>query len=336
MTEEIQHLDPDGFLPLGEDIASGPSHPGYRDVADLMARAGNQEDQIFTLQAENASLQEANEAQERQNAEILERLLNLRLDVLVTEAFTPEGLKDHLEHSPELQAELGKMRWGVIRLDGRFVKYMNRFGVVVGDRFLQEGGSEIAAIADGLARSGSRRTEDVSVPDDQRAGVDRRQTPREQGHSLRHDIICRPGGDEFSLIIRNVSPIDLTKIAMRIQDQLSVTRALERYEDGEAPFIASVGATHASEKRPEVVTLLNDDDPWGAFKLVNSSADEREIEIKKSQYNEMWGMVVSAMTDRDDSALINKPDERVIAERFLRDYCPDFWASPWDYLRPRS
>src|SRR6266478_4473991 len=55
------------------------------------------------------------------NALLLERLLNLRSDILVESAFTPEGLRDHLEHDEEIQSEMKTLAWGVVRMDGRFV-----------------------------------------------------------------------------------------------------------------------------------------------------------------------------------------------------------------------
>jgi GGDEF domain-containing protein len=240
-------------------------------------------------------------------------------------------LKDHLEHDTELQEELKRMEWGVVRLDGRFVNYINRFGNDVGDDFLQSGGAEITSITDGLVRSYNRRAE-VPVPPPQVPVAENRDDQRRQGHSLSYDIICRQGGDEFSLIIRNVSPAQLSLVAGRIQAKLTVSQALERYSQDGVPFIASVGHSHATDFMPEVRGKLSRSRYWEAFKQVNDQADEGQRLTKSRQYEEMWNIAYHSMPADGRPMTVARPDDRKVAEEFLRWTCPDFMEDPMRFL----
>lgn len=326
---------PEGFLlPLDCLDTSDQDNLGQRceacPIQDCTALAAGelilrQQTDIDQLTEKNAMLEEANRQAEIEKAHLLERLFNLRLDSLVETAFTPEGLKDHLMNDAEILAELKTLNWGVVRLDGRFVNYINRFGNLVGDDFLQRGGAEITAITDGLVRTRQRRAR-TEQPDS-----DRRQTERRAGHSLGHeDIICRQGGDEFALLVRNVTPRQLALVAARVQSKLTVSYALGRYSEGQIPFIASVGSAHATDRQPEVQTSLAIHDPWHAFRLINGLADEGQREVKGQQYKEMWEMVQRATTDQAPS--IAQPDDRIVAERFLATLCPDFQRDPVAFL----
>lgn len=272
-------------------------------------------------------LEGENERRERENAELLDRLLNLRLDTLVETAFTPGGLRDHLQNESEIQEELTQQNWGVLRLDGRFVNYINKFGVQTGDDFLEAGGYEITTISDGLVRTHERRQEqeDIKKPDE-------RQAPRRQGHSLTFDIICRQGGDEFALLIRNVTPAQLTLIASRVESLLTVDKALERYSDGKVPFIASVGFAHASTTSPKITGLMNQGEYFQAFRTVSALADEGQRRAKAHQYDKMWELAVASMDLDRRPVTVTRPGEREVAETFLRVLCADFMRNPLPYL----
>jgi GGDEF domain-containing protein len=320
-------------LPLNCIDQSDPDALGQRceacPIQDCTALAAGelilrQQTTIDILTERNSELEEENRLAEIEKAHLLERLFNLRLDSLVETAFTPEGLKDHLMNDSEIQEELRAGNWGVVRLDGRFVNYVNRFGNLVGDDFLQRGGGKITAIADGLVRTHNRRRKD-----DIRE-FDRRTAERRGGHSLfREDIICRQGGDEFALLIRNVTPAQLALITARVQSKLTVPYALDRYSQGQIPFIASVGAAHASDRQPEVQTALDVHDPWHAFRIINGLADEGQREVKSQQYKDMWDMVQRATAG---NSTIAQPDDRIVAERFLTVLCPDFQRDPIAFL----
>jgi GGDEF domain-containing protein len=292
-------------------------------VGELILR---QQTDIDRLTTRNTELEEANRQAEIEKGHLLERLFNLRLDSLVETAFTPEGLKDHLMNDSEIQAELKKFNWGVIRLDGRFVNYINRFGNLVGDDFLQRGGAEITAITDGLVRTRLRKSRA-----EQAAEFGQQATERRAGHSLgQEDIICRQGGDEFALLVRNVNPRQLALVTARVQSKLTVSYAIGRYSEGHIPFIASVGSAHATDKQPEVQTSLAIHDPWHAFRIINGLADEGQRDVKGQQYREMWEMVQRATSDQSPS--IAQPDDRIVAERFLATLCPDFQRDPVAFL----
>lgn len=266
------------------------------------------------------------EQRERENAELIARLLNIRIDVLVETAYTPAGLRDYLQANENgIQSEMDQMQWGVLRLDGRFVNYINRYGNLVGDEFLRASGAEIAAISDGLARVQERRQEQAPVTAEQRS-TDRRQ----QGSD--HDIFCRQGGDEFSLIIRGVTPQELQLIAARIQNQLTPNQAIERCSEGRIPFIASVGFSHATQMGPEVLSALHVGNYYEAFRVVNGQADTGQRTAKTAQYEEMWRIAQANMTGDEQAEWIAQPDDRIVAEQFLMRVCADFWHDPIGFL----
>ncbi|HSD56503.1 MAG TPA: diguanylate cyclase [Candidatus Saccharimonadales bacterium] len=270
--------------------------------------------------------------QEQVNELLVTRLFNLRIDSLVQEAFTPEGLQDVLEYEEDVIEELKRGEWGVIRLDGRFVKHINTFGNLIGDQFLEHGGSEIAAITDGLVRTKNRRAQTLEVDDERRDDSDRR-----AGFSLGGDIICRQGGDEFSLVIRDVTPAELTRVAARVQSQLTVADALASYDDGRVPFIASVGSCHASELGREAkVALEQEDDLWAAFRDINGRADAGQRKAKSLQYEEMWRLTEGAMPPDVRKHYINQPEDSEVAKLFLSTLCPEFGERPYAFFTGRG
>ncbi len=258
---------------------------------------------------------------EREKLALIERLLNLRTDTLIETAFTPEGLRDHLHHDRDIQEELAELNWGVLRLDGRFVNYLNRAGNWVGDAFLQKGGAHITALSDGLVR-----TEEQPIQEERRA-------QRQQGHSMANDIICRQGGDEFSILIRNVSPDELTAITARIRALLTPSKAVDRYHNGQIPFIASVGFGHAESLNLEVARECSTGNHYQAFYLVNNLADDGQRKIKSRQYEIMWDMAQELMPQHEFDKWIAQPDDRQVAELFLRYCCPDFHRDPLTFMR---
>lgn len=284
---------------------------------------------IAQQREEITELTEANRQGQLDYKLLLERLLNLRLDALVNTAFTPKGLRDHLSEDEAIREELKQRQWGVIRLDGRFVHYINRFGVEVGDEFLTAGGAEITSVSDGLVRvQADRRRQQQPIEANQRT------KQRRQGHSLVYDLICRQGGDEFALLIRNVDAAQLTRIAARVRNQLTVAQAIERYGEGKIPFIASVGYAHATsaEIAPEVTGLLGHNHHWEAFYKVSKLADEGQRAAKSRQYDEMWEVTVASMDPDQRPTTVTRPNDREVAETFLRVMCPDFMVDPVAFL----
>lgn len=265
---------------------------------------------------------------EDEKLRLLERLFNLQTDTLIEDAFSPAGFQDHLRNTPELQEKMRSLNWGVIRLDGRFISYINKLGSNIGDEFLRQGGNEITAVS-GLVRLGKDRRHaktDLPVQHERRLRRERRD------NASGGDNAIRQGGDEISLQIWDVSRPNLGRVAKRIQEQFTVPYAVQRYENGTIPFVASVGYSHARDNTKAVQEALADDNPWEAFYVVNGEADKEQVREKKKQYHQMWEMVVGSMPPGQHPTDITLPPDRVIAEQFLRVFCPDFHTDPVAFL----
>lgn len=310
------------------DEGCTPLRAGTLIVGQSAEIAGQQqtitglEETLEQRQRTIVGLEETNSRREAENAALFERLFDIRVDTLIDTSVTPSGLKDILTHTPELQEEMSQMNWGVVRLDGRFVGYINRYGDSVGDLFLREGGYEITAISK-IGRRSDRRKSQEPIEADHRERVRR-------SHETEDDILCRQGGDELALFVRDVTTDELVRVASRIQSKLTVSAALARYEENDQiPFIASVGSAHASEKEPEVLGLLAEKNPWRAFLTINYEADREQRAVKSSQYEEMWQKVQNVLKEPKISA----PVDREIAAQFLKVLCPNFYKNPRKYLR---
>lgn len=286
-----------------------------------------------------AQLETRNETLTQDNLRLLERILGLRIDSLVTGMFTPEGLKDEiLHHDPELAESLMGENWAVIQADVRFLNFFNGvFGQSPGDSFLQHIGNKISSIAHGLVRQGPRRTQDIDVGLQRRRQSDRRRVaeePSAAGHTRRGDILCRRGGDEFSVVVLNIEPSDLPRLANRWQRQLGVAAALTRAPSG-IPFIASIGAAHVKDVAPE---MLAGKDAYGRFRTVDDMTSVSGIEAKKHQYQTMWRRLVRDSEKNPGRYLADlpQPDDRSVAELFIRNYFPDFIRNYFEILGHRQ
>jgi hypothetical protein len=78
---------------------------------------------------------------------------------------------------------------------------------------------------------------------------------------------------------------------------------------------------------------LDRGDYYGAFRLINYLADEGQRTVKKEQYTEMWRITRGSIPPGDREELIAQPDDRTVAELFLRYLCPDFHSNPLEFLR---
>lgn len=260
-------------------------------------------------------------AQQRRLGTQQERLQAMRIDSIVDNAFTPEGLRDHLLYDANLAEELRQLQWGVVEVDGRFLDYLNQFGgEFLGDRFLRQGGAHIVDLIEGLIR---RRNQ--PVPADRRAG-----------YTSSLDILCRRGGDEYALLVRNVSPKQLADIATRLQGHLTPQAAIERYDQGHIPFMASVSFQHASTLDPAICrqTLLSASNPWGAFEIIYRAASLHQTAIKAAQYATMWQLVrKTAESNGIRTMMKHQPDDkRSVAEAFLSLLCTRFWIDPAKFI----
>lgn len=284
-----------------------------------------------------SSLEAQNEALAAENLRLLERILGLKMDTLVTGMFTPEGLEDEISHhDPELAEKLAGNRWAVLQVDVRFLNYMNNaLGQNSGDSFLQYSGGEISSIAQGLIRQGTRRTEDSSAeherrtrrPDGRRA-LDKGATA--PGRTQKGDILVRRGGDEFSVILLDIDQQDLPKVIKRWQKQLGVAAALKRGSAG-IPFVGSVGAVHAAQLAPGQLEGKN---ALARFRAVDDAASQKGKAAKKRQYESIWGQLVKDSKGR--LAGIPQLEDRMIAELFINTYFMDFVRDHKDVLGQRQ
>lgn len=255
---------------------------------------------------------------------LTDRIARMRPDKLVDTAYTNESFCDLLEHDANLRGELLQNEWGVLSLDARFMAYINTLGVDMGDGFVVSSGQEIDHVTTNLVRSADRRAADQEHDGSLARYEDR------LDHPAHLDIIVRKGGDEYLLLIRRVDPDQLQAIAQRVQEHLSVSSALIRYQDGKPPFIASVASAHAKEMPPEERILVGDD-LWRMSMLLNARADRELTSIKASQYLQMWAMVAAVAPHAGYPEKM--PSSREVSALFLRHLCPDFMDNPDRYVR---
>jgi GGDEF domain-containing protein len=249
--------------------------------------------------------------QTSQNKLLDERIAQLHISSLIPTALTPEGLGDEIRNNPLLNAELQQGNWGVINLDVRFLKAINDIAYRFGSEFLQVVGEQIR---DALAKAG--RQGDPSNYD---------RADRRQEYSTGQDILCRIGGDEFSILVRNVDPRRLIAVANRITGQFSVGRVIAQGGENKVPFIASVGAAHVRHSSQAQQYLLQGD-VVKAFQSTFDLTDEGHREMKAKQYQQMWHYVRTAEPLYAHPEM-PMPDERTIAQHFLVDYFAAFWQS---------
>ncbi len=257
---------------------------------------------------------------------LIERLLAMRYDSLVKSTTTPEGLRDLLQSDEQLRQEAQQGAWGVVRFDGRFVEYMNRFGNEVGDMFLESGGKDLIEITDGLLRTRTRRSENEHIDKRPAWHTGKLDYPDE------YDIICREGGDEFVVLVRHVNPEQLQTVAARIAARLTVEYALERYEHGKAPFIASVGYAHVGDMPADSSGAMTKD-PWDMFTTLNALADAGQRTQKDAQYEQMLALALAAMPPEGADQLTRQLGKTEITTMFLHYRCPKFYEDPVSYLQ---
>lgn len=286
---------------------------------------------IVELTASNQAKDEQIGVLTTENLRYLERILGLRIDSLVEDMFTPEGLKDEILYgSAELAEKLMGDRWGAVQLDVRFLNFINgALGQNQGDSFLQHSGDRLTAITNGLVRTSPRRTEESPVDTDRRTHLERRRGAAAPGYSTQGDLLVRRGGDEFTVLLLDVDRKDMPGIARRIQRQLDIPAALKRAPDG-LPFVASVGAAHVSDIKP---SLLEGKDALSRYYLVDDRCNQVGAQAKKRQYASMWKRLVG-----DSGGMLaemGQPADRIVAEMFITTYFRGFIRDNSDVLGPR-
>lgn len=315
----------EGCVPDCDTLAYGRQVLGLvTSTRELAYTNGLMESVATGLRHELAEAQATLETRTGHLITAIERILMMRQDSLIPTAFTPEGIRDLLTHDPTLGQEILRGNCGVIRLDGRFVEINNRKGKQFGDLFLQNGGAKLASVTDGLARTQTRRIADQDTDHMPVWDIGRLDFPGN------FDLILREGGDEWDILVRNVSPPQLQTIAMRIASELNVEKALKRYAEKRPPFIASVGFAHARS----IAGSIPDDTPqdaWSIFNAMDRLADTGQLLSKKAQYAEMWELVIDLLPAEVLSRYDVMPGTREISTLFLHYHCPDFVEDPAQY-----
>lgn len=281
-----------------------------------------QEAEINQLDQQLSQAEELLVLRETDLSDVITRLLDNRHDSLVPTTLTPEGLKDLLRKDAGLRAEILARRWGAIRLDGRFVGHANTMGNDVGDGLLEAGGRDIGRAALGAVRHKERRAKEAG-PHLADWDVRRLEYP------FRPDIVVRQGGDEFTILVRRVSLQGFQRAAARIESHLTVDEALRRYDNGMAPFIASVGIAHCQDLQQVAVPA---GDAWALFNTMNTLADEGQRASKTRQYAEMWAIAHDLMPREVAISYDQMPDKNEVARLFLQYRCPGFYTNPRAYL----
>jgi GGDEF domain-containing protein len=235
-------------------------------------------EKIMTTEARESP--EAEAARLRaENAELRSSVVRLANDGLVPGFKTEEGVTELIKYDEELRAKLITGRTAVIHIDARGIKALNETDLDCGDEMLL---LTAKRVIETLLRNG--------------------------------DLISRKG-DDFSIILHDVSIAEMGAIVERLKDALSVDRALEDTREGALPVIASVSGVHADEF--EHGDLTDTDELLAFVKVMRAVASGRNVEPKKAQYAQMW-----ELAGGDPNQLPG--DDRRIADKFYETFCPDF------------
>ena len=281
-------------------------------------------------------IQRATLVSEKQSLALrLEREMKRRMDAsedtLIPGCCSPSGMRDMLKNDKELQQVLLESHVAVIYVDLRGQKNVNdNAGREAGDRYIV---ASHRAVTDNVAENMAKlfRVSSESQPIEERAASEeRRKQPKAQS-----DHICSIGGDEFAVILTNISAADAQKIAHELQTALSVEQAISNYQNNPpcTPLIASVGVSYL-ENNEAAQKALDAQDFWKMFLSLCHEADSGHNIVKKNQYDEMWALYKAQLPENEHKAAVYPADERKILTMFLGAYCPDFIERPDQFLVP--
>lgn len=255
---------------------------------------------------------------------------------------------------------------GVLNLDVNGVKAANKYGTPIGDKFIKKSMGIIVEELNLQSRQSQRRVE-VQNPDDSIEttvyGADgniesqtRTEAPqdttkaditedkrvitsdRREAEPRYPDILVRWGGDEITVVIRNVTAVELKRIADRLQAEFTVESASTRYGQREVPMMAAIGyASLAEAMATGILDHLSDnptpDEAYQAIEGMVGVADARQREVKKRQYNQMWTELVAHRKVNNPGKRFRRPREnRVIIDQYWEVFFPDFAANPEAFL----
>jgi len=230
------------------------------------------------------------------------------MDPLVEGFVAANAIPYHIANSQQLQRGLRNNTLGMLFLDIRGVQLSNKGGQEFGDRLIAASG---AAISQSL-------TENIRTKDgDRKHGAERRKNPKKR------DTRLRIGGDEFAVLCSEVSPEELSQIAERVAEGLSIEQAIETDRQGNIPVMASVGFAHSRDlpanPHGNRKKYWTEADYLERYKQLRRLADAAHVAGgKQIQYAEM--------AKRTGIEYVPSKNERIIAETFYQRYLPNFTA----------
>lgn len=271
-------------------------------------------------------------------------------DILIPNCFNPSGMRDVLEFDTKLQEAIKRGKKGVVYIDLRGQKFVNdTLGRDPGDLYIQGSHDQFTDAVDSIeqgraaakpAREPNELTKAIADiirrPRDHQDVAPEGVEERRSSPYMRLDKLVRIGGDEFALLLSDISAEDLITFAEELQTYFSVERAIENYNSDppRLPVIASVGIAHLSTNNPAKEAVQNED-YWTMFRLLCEQADAHHGQTKKAQYQQMWDMSLSRLPEAQRDLMEMPDDPRRIHKLFIETCCPDFIKNPRRYLVPR-
>lgn len=265
-------------------------------------------------------------------------------DILIPGCLSPGGMRDVLENNPEIQEAIKRGNKAVVYLDLRGQKFVNDvLGRSSGDLYIQNSHDAMAQAIEQISGEVQLTGEDALTQaiaqiirqpfnaDDAAPAVERRRS-----QYPRLDKLCRIGGDEFALLLSDISPEDLARFAEALQGQFSVKKALENYHSDPPvlPLIASVGVSHL-QTNEHAKQAAENKDYWTMYRLMCEQADEQHGQMKKIQYQQMWDASLAPLNQMQRRLMPMPEDTRQIHRLFMETRCPDFKENPGRYMIPR-
>jgi GGDEF domain-containing protein len=236
-----------------------------------------------------------------------------RWDNVVTDFLTRDGLDHVLLTDTELWGDLVDGEAGVLRFDIRGLTFVNnKIGHHDGDLLLKIAANRIAkAVRSG--RNSNYRDEDR-----------RSNTPEKD------IVLVRPSGDEFEVIMRDISGRDFLQAAARVARGFTVNKAIQDDQAGRVPIISSLGLCHAGSSRTMQESIH--DNVHRGYELLSKSADLSGVASRRSQYRDMWweravkknpSLANYPLEPHEDT-----PSKDVVIKYFLGLWCPNFIENP--------
>lgn len=263
-------------------------------------------------------------------------------DTLIPGCLAPGGMRDVLENNPELQKAIKRGNIGIVYVDLRGQKVLND------EHDRETGDLHIKASHDAVDDAATEIENELTMENeltqalaeiirqplrtpDAKPGVERRQSSHP-----RLDMLVRIGGDEFAILLSDISPENLTRFAGALQERFSVEQAIQNYHNDPPllPLIASVGSSHLSSNEHARQAVENGD-YWTMYRLMCHQADEQHGRMKKLQYQQMWDASLANMSNMQREILKMPDDLRQIHKLFLETRCPEFFRNPSRYMIPR-